>query len=131
MFATAKTVREIGGLPDESKLPNDKVQPHLEAGARELKEWIDDYSSFTGEDKEAVIEAECCLAMYFGLPSWNTFFTEQATTLQKEITDMEMQFHNVEDIKQLQEIWWNRAKKRMNKYILESEDKHLILWGVV
>ena len=81
-FATIENVRSIVGLPDAEKLPDSKVDPHLFSAVLYIKELIGDYSGYTGDDKERVKEAECCMTAYYGLPTWNTFFTSNIQLFQ-------------------------------------------------
>ena len=122
-FSTVQNVREVGNLPDESKLPSSRVLPHLKAAFRELEKWIGTYSSFTGDDKENVIEAECSLCMAFALPTLNTFFTEGVSTTQKEVGDMEFQFINPDDVDKTAKAWIERAKRAVSAYNYETGQK--------
>ena len=115
-FATLQDVRDTGNLPDSGKLPDTKLTKHYQAALRELVRWIGTYTGFTGDDKENAKEAECCLTLYYALPSLNIFFTEGASTLQKEVGDMEFQFMGQDDIKKAQKQWYERARRAVADY---------------
>jgi hypothetical protein len=121
MFAIVQDVRDLGRLPPAAKLPDAEIDPHLEAAGRELKRRIGEYETGADAEKiEACTEAECCLCMAYLLPVLNTFFTQGIAGLQKEIGETDFQFHSVDDLKKLADLWTERAMNRVKAYITES-----------
>ncbi len=122
MIASVKDVRDLCGLPEASKLPDHKIQPHLEASARKLKEQIGDYSDATGDKKDAVRDAECCLCMANLLPILNTLFPEDLTTAQKVMGDMDFKFNSPRAVKELVLYWKSRAEGCIQEYKNEEDE---------
>lgn len=128
--AIVDDVRNIGNLPDSSKLPDSVLEPHLQSARRLLTKWIGSYSAATGNKKERCIEAEACLTMYYALPILNTFFTQGITTLQKEIGEIEFQFHSPQEMEILRETWKSRATDAVAEWISWG-DRHPIGWYAI
>jgi len=128
-LSSASDVRELGKLPDSSKLSDPVIDIQLEAAARELTSWIGTYSAATGEKALACIEAECCICMVYLLPVLNTFYTEGLAGVQKEMGEMDLLFHSVSDIERLQEYWIKRARTRVSSYVSTGGDR--MYWGAV
>lgn len=120
-LATLQNVRDLGNLPDSTKLDDSILQPHLNSAARRLEKWIGTYSSATGTKKERCIEAECCLTLAYATPVLNTFFTQGVTTLQKEMGDMEYLFHSPEDLEGIVTMWEDRARDAIAEYMHKGE----------
>lgn len=119
-FALTDDVRIIGKLPDAGKIADGLVYPHLMTACRKLRQWIGDYESetdMTAEKRDALKEAECCLCMYYLLPSLNTFYAEGLSGMQKEIGEMPYVFHNPRDLQAITEQWINRARDIASEYI--------------
>lgn len=126
-LADIEYIREFGKLPEESKLPDDRIQHHLDSACREIRRWIGAYGAEQDEDKRAdIIEAEACLTMAYLLPVLNTFYTAGITSLQKEIGESEFLFHSPEDMQSLCKEWESRARKRMLPYMKDHENKRTI-----
>lgn len=124
-LATIQDVRDLGNLPDETKLVDGVLSPHLASAERELYKWIGDYSSATGDKRKRCVEAEACLTMSFAIPVLNTFFTEGITTLQKELGEMDFQFHSVDDLDELVEYWRDRARGAVAEWLHQGERKQM------
>jgi hypothetical protein len=124
-------VRTLGRLPDAIKLPDMFIQPHLDAANRELIRWIGDYSGVTGSQIAQCKEAEGCLCIAYLLPVMNTFFTQGAITIQKEIGDMDFLFHSPDDLEKLIEYWMNRAKKATADMVEDRGVSGIIGWYAI
>ena len=129
-FASLNDVRSIGNLPDSTKLDDSVLEPHLKSAVRLLTKWIGNYSGATGDKKDRCIEAEACLTMYYALPVLNTFFTQGITTLQKEIGEMDFQFHSPEEMEAIREAWKDRAMDAVAEWMSQG-DRHPIGWYAV
>lgn len=130
-FSTVQNVREIGKLPGTEKLPDVMILPHLESACRVLRRWIGDYSSNTGDDYDACLEAECCIAMSLLIPVFNTFYTEGAPGMQKEIGNMDFLFHNPEQAKQVALYWEERARQAIKHLQTESSENQWFQYAAV
>jgi len=130
-LATINDVRQLGRLPDSSKLPDEYIQPHLDAAERELTRWIGNYSDAGGDKLNACIEAECCICIAYLLPVLNTFYTQGITSLQKELGEMDFLFHSPSDLEKLQNQWLERARNRVADYITSNKEKPVIGWYAI
>jgi hypothetical protein len=115
-FSEIDDVRALCKLPAKERLADAVIDPHLLAAGRELERWIGAYSHFTGIAYDNAVEAECCLAMFFLLPGMNTFYTQGATTLQKELGEMDFTFDKPEDLKIRRDMWYERAERAVAQY---------------
>jgi hypothetical protein len=123
-LADADDVRSIGNLPSAADgFPDTKIDPHLPQSARRLKRWIGDYSSYTGDDLAAVIEAEACLCMSYLIPPNHTFFTATGPSLQTELGELDMQFHGPDEIQTLVDMWVERARDTVREFIDDSANE--------
>ena len=120
-LATIQDVRDIGNLPDSTKLDDSVLQPHLDAAGRMLFKWIGSYLGSTGDKRTRCIEAESCLTMYYAIVVLNTFFTEGITTLQKEIGDMDFLFHRPEELETIRMFWWDRARDAVAEWLNDGK----------
>jgi len=125
-LAFSTDVREVGRLPDQ--LTEAVIRPHLDAAARELARWIGDYEAeAAGDDgiseakRAAVVEAECCITMAFGVPVWNTFYTAGMASLTKEVGEMDFIFHSPRDLDGVVRRWMDRARGAVADYLAESD----------
>ena len=121
VLSTITELRTLGNLPAAEKLPDATLLPHLEAAARELVTWVDDCETATGEKLAACKEAEQCIAMSYIIPVLNTFYTEGIATVQKEVGEMPFLFHNPDDALVVAKNWYDRARKSMKQYIIETD----------
>jgi len=110
MFAFPADVRALGGLPAIEKMGDSVIQPHLDSAGRELTDWIGPYSTISASAIPDVREAECCLCMYYLLPSCNTFFTEGVTSIRAEVEDLNFQFYSPSQLALVRASWLERAK---------------------
>lgn len=129
-LANIEKVREIGNLPDASLLNDTVLKPHLDSAARKLQKMIGTYTSATGDKRLRCIEAECCLTMYYVVPVLNTFFTEGVKTLQKEIGEIEFQFHSPEEAQTIAEGWLNRAEMAVAEWMDEGDTKQVGFYAI-
>ena len=129
-FADVQNVRDLGNLPDATKLDDRIILPHLVTAERELIKWIGEYSSATGLKRTAIIEAESALTLSFALPVLNTFFTEGITTLQKEIGEIDFQFHDPSDVNELVEYWRDRARDAVTEWLQEGDQKRIGMYAI-
>lgn len=125
VFADVQDVRDIGNLPDATKLDDRIIIPHLVTAERELIKWIGTYTRATGDKQTAILEAEACLTMSYVLPVLNTFFTEGISTIQKEIGEIDFQFHDPSDVTELVTYWENRARDAVSEWLQEGDQKRI------
>lgn len=116
-ISTISEVRALGNLPASAKLGDPIIQPHLDSASRELTVWIGDYSSATGDKLADCKEAEQCITMAYLLPVLFTLYTNGATTIQKELGEIELMFHTPDDMEKVVKQWLDRAKSRTINYI--------------
>jgi len=131
--ATVSEVRQFGGLPDSDKLADAKITPHLDSAARELKRWIGDYSSVTGDDLDAVKDAEMCLCMSNLITVLNVICPEAITTIQQEYGELGLNFYDANDQATLREYWHSRALNAVShlKNEIPTDGVPTIGWGVI
>ena len=110
-LASIAEVRQLGGLPDDTKLADTKIEPHLNAAARELRREIGDYTTRTGDEKDDCIDAECSIALAYLMPVLNVICPEGLNTVQKEYGDLGLNFYDANDQKILIKMWTDRAAK--------------------
>jgi len=110
-LATITEVRQLGGLPDSTKLADAKIDPHLQAASRELARWLGDYSTYTGDDLADCKDAECSLTMAFLIPVLNVLCPEAITTIQKEYGDIGLNFYDADDQEKIVLMWTGRANR--------------------
>lgn len=110
-------VRKVGKLPNDERLKDEIIQPHLDAAARELKDWLGGYDSSTGEKAEACRYAECCLAMANFLLAADTFYTEGMLEYQKQLGEIEFVPNAPGNTEKLMELWWRRARNAVSKWM--------------
>ena len=127
-LATVDDIRSIANIP--SGVEDSVLSPHLETASRELKKWIGAYDSATGDKRTKCIEAESCLAFARALPSLNTFFTAGVTKLQKEIGDLDFQFHSVDEMKDLQQEWRDRAQDAVSEWMNQGRHKRIGFYAI-
>ena len=108
-LASILEVRQLGGLPDSTKLADSKIEPHLNAAARELRREIGDYTTRTGDEKEDCVDAEASLALAYLMPVLNVICPEGLNTVQKEYGDLGLNFYDANDQKILIKMWTDRA----------------------
>ena len=130
-FATIEDVRDVVGLPDAETLPDPKIQFQLDSAKLKVNELIGDYSAYTGDDKTRVTEAECCFTAYYGLVSWNTFYTSSIENFQTEVGESTAHFYSPEQLKNMKEEWKQRALDRLNIFINEDGTIKPIGWFAV
>ena len=128
-FATVHDVKAFGKLPEEIGV--EVIAPHLKSAKRELSTWIGDYDSLTGDDADAAEEAECCICMAYILPVLNTLYTETVPSLQKEIGDLDLLFHNPIEMDRICQQWMDRAKRAVYGLQTEESNSSNILWEVI
>lgn len=116
-LSTVADVRAFGKLPVATQLVDTIIQPHLDAAGRELRSLIGDYSGAFGDKLDDCKEAEQCICLAYLMPVLNTLYTEGTTTLQQELGGMNVRFHSQEDQQNLSDMWMQRARSRVAKYI--------------
>jgi len=129
-IGTIQDVRDIGNLPDSTKLDDSILEPHQNSAARLLKKWIGAYETSTGDRKSRCIEAESCLTMYYSIPVLNTFFTEGVTTLQKEIGEMDFLFHRPDELETIRQFWYDRARDAVAEWLQEGERRPIGYYAI-
>lgn len=132
-LATVQNVRDTGGLPDSGKLADSKITPHLDAAAREIKRWIGDYSSVSGDDLADCIDAESCLTMAYLLPVLNLLCPEAISTFQKEYGELGLNFLDAKDQEIIAEKWITRARTAVSnlKNEIPAQGVPAIGWNAV
>lgn len=122
MIADVDSVRDLGRLPDPSRLPDAVIEPHLASAGAELKRWIGSYEDSTDEDKRfACSEAETCLCMGYLLPVLNTFYTQGIPTIKKETGDLEFMFYGPVELDRVIDRWMARARRAVADYGSETD----------
>jgi len=130
-FATIQDVRNLVGLPGVAAFPDSKIEYNLASAKLLVNELIGDYSAYTGNDKDRVKDAECCFTAYYGLVSWNTFFTSTIENFQTEVGDSEAQFFNPDQINTNRDYWYKRGTDRISVFKNENEDLPSVGWYAV
>jgi len=113
-FANIQDVRDLVGLPDKEALPDSKITFQLDSGKRRVKEQVGDYESETGDEKAQLKEAEICYTAYYGLPTWNTFYTSNIPGMQKELGDLDFKLLSPDELKEARGVWLERGDERIN-----------------
>jgi len=131
-LASLSEVRDLGKLPDSTKLADSLLQPHLTEAAYRLKDWIGAYEDSDDSTKIAKCKiAEGCITMSFYLLSANSFFTEGVTTLQKEVGEMDFQFKNAEQREKDSKAWVDRAKNVVRDYMNQNTETPILSFRAV
>ena len=120
-IAIANDVRRLGKLPLGDKIAESIIAPHLESAGRELERWLgSSYELASGVKALAIIESECCVCLSFLLPVLNTFYSQDLTSVQKELGEMDFMFHSPDEIKEITKSWYNRGYKAIAQYLTED-----------
>lgn len=130
-FATIENVRDLVGLPNADALPDPKIVEHLASAKLLVNELIGDYDTYTGNDKVRAREAECCFTAYYGLVSWNTFFTSNIENFQTQVGELDAQFFNPDQVETNRNYWFQRGNDRINIFKNENEDLEPISWNAI
>jgi len=125
-FANIQDVRDLVGLPDKVALPDSKIEFQLASGKRKVEREIGDYSTLTGTDRAQAKEAEICYTAYYGLTTWNTFFTSNIPGMQKELGELDFQLLSPEQLKEVRSIWLDRGDDSINILKQENSDTPIL-----
>ncbi len=120
-LATILYVRGVGRLPEWERLPDDTIEEHLAAAARELAGMIGAYEDSSDQAKIAACKyAEACLTMHLIIPVLNTFYTQEIPGLQKEVGEVDFLFSNPADQERIANMWLERARTAVTSYMGEE-----------
>jgi hypothetical protein len=108
--SNTEEVRQFGRLPSSEHLTATEMQPHLDSAARELKRWVGEYSTATGDKLDSCKEAEMCICIAYLIPVVNTLFTEANLFAQNVIGESGFLFHSPSEKNKVVDGWMDRAR---------------------